>query len=98
MIITSRGFGFEIEVAAKVAKLGVSIYEVPVSYYGRTYEQGKKVGLRDGVAAVWYIVRFNLFCSLRRSFNQMPAKLESADSRPRLQTDALIRSEVRAKK
>ena len=44
MTITSSGFGFEIEVTAKVAKLGVSIYEVPISYHGRTYEQGKKSG------------------------------------------------------
>src|ERR1039458_5444665 len=46
--ITSSGFGFEIEVTAKVAKLGVAIYEVPISYRGRTYEQGKKIGMKDG--------------------------------------------------
>jgi len=72
MTITSSGFGFEIEVTAKVAKLGVAIYEVPISYHGRTYEQGKKIGLMDGFAAVWYIFRFNFFCSLKKSFRTLP--------------------------
>ena len=73
MLITSEGFGFEIEVTAKVAKLGCAIYEAPISYYGRTYEEGKKIGLPDGIAALWYIVRFNLFCSLRASYRNIPA-------------------------
>jgi len=72
MIITSSGFGFEIEVTAKVAKLGVAIYEVPISYHGRTYEQGKKIGMMDGLAALWYILRFNLLCSLKASFSTLP--------------------------
>src|ERR1035441_10444513 len=61
MTITSTGFGFEIEVTAKVAKLGVAIYEVPISYRGRTYEQGKKIGMKDGVVALWYIFRWKVF-------------------------------------
>lgn len=73
MRITSSGFGFEIEVTAKVAKLGCAIYEVPISYHGRTYEEGKKIGLLDGIAALWYIVRFNLFCSLRGAYTTVPA-------------------------
>jgi len=68
MNITSRGFGFEIEVTAKIAKLGCPIYEVPISYYGRTYEEGKKIGLKDGLAAIWYIFKFNLFTSVEQSF------------------------------
>ena len=72
MIISSEGFGFEIEVTAKVASLGVSICEVPISYHGRTYEQGKKIGFKDGLAAIWYILRFNLFCSVQSSFRQVP--------------------------
>jgi glycosyltransferase involved in cell wall biosynthesis len=63
MTIESKGFGFEIEVTAKIAKLGCRVYEVPISYYGRTYEEGKKIGLWDGVAAVYYIIKYNLFCS-----------------------------------
>ena len=72
MIISSSGFGFEIEVTAKVAKLGCAIYEVPISYYGRTYEEGKKIGFLDGVAAGWYILKFNLLCSLKDSFRVLP--------------------------
>jgi glycosyltransferase involved in cell wall biosynthesis len=71
MVIVSSGFGFEIEVTAKIAKLGCAIYEVPISYYGRTYEQGKKIGLSDGIAAIWFVFRFNLFWSERASFRQL---------------------------
>ncbi len=72
MVITSSGFGFEIEVTAKVAKLKGAIYEVPISYHGRTYEQGKKIGLKDGFAALWYIFWFNLFVSPQSSFTTIP--------------------------
>jgi glycosyltransferase involved in cell wall biosynthesis len=72
MRITSEGFGFEVEVTAKVAKLGCAVYEVPISYYGRTYDEGKKIGLRDGLQALWLILRFNLFCSLDASFTRLP--------------------------
>lgn len=72
MIITSSGFGFEIEVTAKVAKLRCRVYEVPISYYGRTYEEGKKIGMTDGLWALWYIVWFNLFCSKEASFKAIP--------------------------
>jgi glycosyltransferase involved in cell wall biosynthesis len=72
MIIVSNGFGFEIEVTAKVAKLECSIYEIPISYYGRTYAEGKKIGFLDGVAAFWFIIRFNLFCGVSSSFHQLP--------------------------
>ncbi len=72
MIITSSGFGFEIEVTAKVAKLKCAVYEVPISYYGRTYDEGKKIGTIDGLIAFWLVLRFNLFCSLRSSFRRLP--------------------------
>ena len=72
MIITSSGFGFEIEVTAKVCKLGCAIFEVPISYYGRTYEQGKKIGLKDGIAALWYIVFYNWFTSRQNSYRTIP--------------------------
>jgi glycosyltransferase involved in cell wall biosynthesis len=74
MVIVSRGFGFEVEATAKVAKLDCAIYEVPISYYGRTYNEGKKIGLRDGLVALWLVFRFNLFCSLSASFRQIPEK------------------------
>jgi len=79
MVITSKGFGFEIEVTAKVAKLGCAIFEVPISYYGRTYEQGKKIGMTDGIAAVWYIVRYNWLTSRAASYRAIPT-LTAEDS------------------
>ncbi|MGM0589531.1 MAG: glycosyltransferase family 2 protein [Bacteroidota bacterium] len=63
MPIKSSGFGFEIEVTAKVCKTNAKIYETPISYYGRTYEEGKKINYTDGFHALWYIFRFNLFTS-----------------------------------
>jgi glycosyltransferase involved in cell wall biosynthesis len=54
-------FGFEPEVTIKVSQLNVRIYEVPIMYHGRTYEEGKKITWRDGVAAVWHILRFRFF-------------------------------------
>ncbi|MEY4044179.1 MAG: hypothetical protein RL644_447 [Actinomycetota bacterium] len=59
--IEENRFGFEPEVTAKVARLRCRIYEVGISYYGRTYEEGKKIGWKDGVRAVWCIVKYNLF-------------------------------------
>ncbi len=53
-------FGFEPEITAKVAKLRVPIYEVGISYYGRTYEEGKKIGWRDGFRALYVIVKYNV--------------------------------------
>ena len=79
MVIVSRGFGFEVEVTAKAAKLGCTVYEVPISYYGRTYEEGKKIGAMDGIKALWCILRFNLFCSVRASFRQ-PSELSIVDA------------------
>src|SRR5262249_49989104 len=82
MIIESSGFGFEIEFVAKCKKIGARMYEVPISYYGRTYEEGKKIGLRDGLDALWYLIKFNILTgseqSFRRSFreaNQYPKRL-----------------------
>lgn len=59
--LKSDRFGFEPEFTAKVARLGVRIYEVPISYHGRTYAEGKKIGWKDGVSAIWSILRFNLW-------------------------------------
>lgn len=72
MVITSSGFGFEIEVTAKIAKLKCVCYEVPISYYGRSYEEGKKIGMKDGIDAIIYIFQFNLFHSLANSFTRIP--------------------------
>ncbi len=72
MAIDSQRFGFEVEVTAKVAKLGCRVYEVPISYHGRTYEEGKKIGFWDGLAALYYIVKYNLLCSRRKAFVRQP--------------------------
>ncbi|MEM1202484.1 MAG: glycosyltransferase family 2 protein [Acidobacteriota bacterium] len=60
MKLTSNRFGIEPELTAKVAKARARIYEVPISYHGRTYAEGKKIGWKDGVAAIWAILRYNL--------------------------------------
>src|SRR5437868_5241455 len=61
LVLTSDRFGFEPEVTARLAQANARIWEVPISYSGRTYEEGKKIGWKDGVAAFGHIVRFNLF-------------------------------------
>jgi hypothetical protein len=53
-------FGFEPEITAKIARLRCRVYEVGVSYSGRTYEEGKKIGWRDGAWALWCIFKYNL--------------------------------------
>ena len=58
--IEENRFGFEPEITAKVAKAGVRIYEVGISYHGRTYAEGKKIGWRDGFRALWCIIKYNL--------------------------------------
>ncbi len=59
--IEENRFGFEPEITAKVVKLDVVIYEVGISYYGRTYKEGKKIGWRDGFRAIYAILKYNLF-------------------------------------
>jgi glycosyltransferase involved in cell wall biosynthesis len=69
MILTSNRFGIEPEMTAKIAKLkGIRIYEVPISYFGRTYDEGKKINWKDGVSAIWCIIKYNIFTKLRDSF------------------------------
>jgi glycosyltransferase involved in cell wall biosynthesis len=60
LVLSSDRFGIEPELTARLARAGARIFEVPVSYYGRTYAQGKKISWRDGVAAIWHILRHNL--------------------------------------
>ncbi|WP_286130598.1 glycosyltransferase family 2 protein [Solirubrum puertoriconensis] len=62
LMLREKRFGFEPEVTAKMARIpGVRVYEVGVSYYGRTYAEGKKINWRDGLWALWCIVRYGLF-------------------------------------
>jgi glycosyltransferase involved in cell wall biosynthesis len=61
IIIEENRFGFEPEITAKVAKMRCRIYEVGISYFGRTYEEGKKIGWMDGVRAFYCIIKYNVF-------------------------------------
>ena len=58
--IKENRFGFEPEITAKIAKMDLRIYEVGISYYGRTYDEGKKIGWKDGVRAIYCILKYNL--------------------------------------
>ena len=63
MPISSSGFGFEVEVTSHICRTHARIFETPISYYGRTYEEGKKISYRDGLVAIWYILKYNLVAS-----------------------------------
>jgi glycosyltransferase involved in cell wall biosynthesis len=67
LVLTSDRFGFEPEITARLAQAKARIWELPISYNGRTYEEGKKIGWKDGVAAFWHIFRFNLFPPRKRA-------------------------------
>ena len=60
LMLTSHGFGLEVEITALICRTHARTYEVPISYYGRTYEEGKKIGMKDGIEAIWYILYYNL--------------------------------------
>jgi glycosyltransferase involved in cell wall biosynthesis len=66
LTLRSNRFGFEPEVTARIARTGCRIYEVPIAYHGRTYAEGKKIGWRDGVAAIWTILKYNTWARQRR--------------------------------
>ena len=78
LVFTSDRFGFEPEITARLAQARARIWEVPISYAGRTYAEGKKIGWRDGVAALFHILRFNLFPPRRPA----PAAIPSAEALP----------------
>ena len=59
--LTSDRFGFEVEITARLAQVGARIWEMPITYSGRTYAEGKKITWRDGLAALFHILRYNLF-------------------------------------
>jgi glycosyltransferase involved in cell wall biosynthesis len=73
--LRSRGFGMEVEITALIAKTSARVYEVPISYYGRTYEEGKKIGFKDGIMALWYIVNFNMLSSKSKSTRDYVEKI-----------------------
>ena len=74
--LQSNRFGFEPEVTAKIARQGVRVYEVPISYAGRTYEEGKKINWRDGVAALWTLLHYTLIDgTAREAPHKVPEKV-----------------------
>jgi glycosyltransferase involved in cell wall biosynthesis len=88
IVIEENRFGFEPEITAKVAKSGCRVFEVGISYSGRTYAEGKKVGWRDGVRAIYAIIKYNLFRpnkvagagSIRALPSTEPSKAQSTTS------------------
>ena len=71
MVLESKRFGIEPEITAKIAKIpGIKIYEVAINYHGRTYADGKKIDWKDGVCAIFHIIRFNLFRNSKNSFKE----------------------------
>lgn len=99
--LTSKGFGMEVEITAMVAKTRARVYEVPISYYGRTYEEGKKIGLKDGIHALWYIVYYNLIRSRSAPYREYTRAMndwlraQRAASREISSTEASLASEPR---
>ena len=74
MALRSDRFGFEVETTAYVAKVKARVFELPISYFPRTRLVGKKIGWRDGVAALWHLVHFNLLVSREQAFRDLPAR------------------------
>jgi hypothetical protein len=89
LTLTSERFGFEPELTARLAQAGARIWELPISYSGRTYAQGKKIGWRDGVAALFHIVRFNVLTQPRLRSAQ--AHAEGGLGRPAADPSAGVR-------
>ncbi|MEX2251161.1 MAG: glycosyltransferase [Acidimicrobiia bacterium] len=79
--LTSDRFGIEPEITARLARYGARIYEVPISYHGRTYAEGKSVGWRDGVQALWLILKFRFF-DTKSSVDAGYSTLESLSATP----------------
>lgn len=72
MNLQSRRFGIEVELTAYIAKIRVRIFELPISYFPRTYLQGKKINWKDGVAALYHIFRFNFLVKKEQAFSRLP--------------------------
>ena len=74
MRLRARRFEFEVEFTAYVAKTSARVFELPIAYYPRTRTAGKKIGWRDGVAALWYLVRFNALTPRDAAFRDLPER------------------------
>lgn len=74
MKLKSKRFGIEVELTAYLGKIRARIHELPISYYPRTYLQGKKIGWKDGIAALWHLFRFNCLVSFDDAFSDLPKR------------------------
>ena len=72
--LSSNRFGFEVEITARLSQAGARIWEMPITYSGRTYAEGKKITWRDGFAALFHILRYNVFVPRNRRDWRLPAK------------------------
>jgi len=81
MNLKSNRFGMEVEVTAYLAKTSARVFELPVHYYTRTYLQGKKINWKDGVAALFHLVRFNWLVSRESAFTGLPSRYRPGDPR-----------------
>lgn len=80
MNLQSNRFGIEVEFTAYIAKVRARVYELPISYFPRTRLQGKKINWKDGVAALWFIFKFNKLVSVEKAFNKLPEKYANPSS------------------
>jgi hypothetical protein len=80
LVLTSDRFGFEPEITARLAQARARVYEISISYAGRTYAEGKKISWRDGLAAFWHILRFNLIRPAAAREVQVDASVRQARS------------------
>jgi len=90
LVLTSDRFGFEPELTARLAQARARIWEVSISYSGRTYAEGKKIGWKDGVAALWHIIRFSVVVPQGQPRDATKVLSDAAASRPRLGVPAEI--------
>ncbi len=79
--LSADRFGIEPELTARLAQAGARIYELPISYHGRSYAEGKKIGWKDGISALWSIVRFNLFGARAKPWTPPPVPTWDAPQR-----------------
>jgi glycosyltransferase involved in cell wall biosynthesis len=91
LILTSDRFGFEPEVTARLAQARARVWEIGISYSGRTYAEGKKISWRDGIAAVWHILQFNLFPPSSRAISPNSEPVATANAMPMKQQGDLGR-------
>jgi hypothetical protein len=82
MNLRSNRFGIEVELTAYVAKTSARVFELPIHYYPRTHLQGKKINWKDGIAAIFHLIQFNLFVSQKEAFRELPREYQPGECIP----------------